>query len=83
MPKLVSSKEAKLPFVVKYLDTRDKIVRVWEQLDDQLPDSEKPHYRQLMFEYLLEMFGSWTQNGDSLPTAEQLYYYARIREKVA
>ena len=75
MPKMVSSK-------VKYFHTRDKIVQVWEQLDDQVPDNEKPHYRQLMFEYLLEMFGSWEQSGDSLPTAKQLYFYARIREKV-
>ncbi len=82
MPKLVSSKEAKLPLTIKYLNARDKIVKVWESLDDQVPDEDKSHYRQLMFEYLLEMFGSWNQNGDSLPSAEQLYYYARIREKV-
>lgn len=71
-----------LPLHTQYLNARDKIVQVWEGLDDQVPDTEKPHYRQRMFEYLLEMFGSWKQNGDSLPTAEQLYYYARKREKV-
>lgn len=65
-----------------YRNARDKIVEVWERLDDKVPDDAKPRYRQLMFEYLLDMFGSWEQNGDSLPTAEQLYYYARIREKV-
>lgn len=76
MPKLVSSH-------IKYRNARDKIVKDWECLDDQLPDSEKPRYRQLMFQYLLEMFGSWEQSGDSLPSTETLYYYARIREKTS
>ena len=80
MPKSVSSKEA--PLRIKYLNTRDKIVEVWERLDTQVPDNEKPHYRQLMFEYLIDMFGSWGKNGDSLPSAETLYFLVRQREKV-
>jgi len=83
MPKLVSHKESQLPRKVEYIHARDKIVEVWERFDYQVPDNEKPRYRQLMFEYLVDMFGSWEQNGDSLPTAEQLYYYARTRERVS
>jgi len=66
-----------------YQNARDKIVEVWERFDDRLPDNEKPRWRQRMLDYLLEMFGSWEQNGDCLPTAETLHYYARIREKVS
>ena len=82
MPKLVSSKEAKLPLKIQYLQARDKIVGVWERFDDKVPDNGKPIHRQMMFEYLLDMFGSWEQNGDSLPTTETLYFLARLREKL-
>ena len=70
-------------FRLQYLNARDKVVEVWERFDDSIPDEDKPHYRQLMFEYLLDMFGSWEQNGDSLPTAETLHYLGRLREKVS
>jgi len=83
MPKLVSSKEAKLPLRIQYLHARDKVVEVWERFDDTIPDTERPRYRRLMFEYLLDMFGSWEQNGDSLPSAETLYFFARQSEKVS
>ncbi len=65
-----------------YINARDKIVADWERFDDQVPDNEKPQYRQRMFEYLLDMFGTWEHSGDSLPTATELYALARIREKV-
>lgn len=81
MPKLVSSKEASLPLKIQYLNARDKVVEVWERFDGTVPDDTKPRYRQLMFEYLLSMFGSWEQNGDSLPGSKELHYLARLREK--
>ncbi len=67
---------------IQYLNARDKVVADWERFDEQVPDNEKPHYRQLMFEYLLDVFGTWTQSGDSLPTSKELYALARVREKV-
>lgn len=66
---------------VEYRDARNKIIDVWEQFDSELPDNEKPRYRQMMFEYLIDMFKSWAENGDSLPLAETMYYWARMREK--
>ncbi len=67
---------------VQYLNARDKVVSTWEHFDEQVPDNEKPRYRQLMFEYLIDMFQTWAKNGDSLPASRHLYFLARMREKV-
>lgn len=66
---------------IDYTNARDKVVEVWERFDDKVPDDAKPKYRQLMLEYLLDMFGSWVENGDSLPHSQTLHFLARLKEK--
>ena len=66
---------------IQYLNTRDKLTDIWDRFDTTVPDDEKPRYRQMMFEYLIDMFKSWAENGDSLPLAETMYFWARMREK--
>lgn len=52
---------------VQYIEARDKVIAAIVEFDDPIPHSEKTHYRKLLLEHIIDMFGTWKTKNDCVP----------------